>query len=473
MQNHTPEADELERLRRENAELRRKYELFLTEHRVLGWIAGLILTGPRLVKSIRDWLLKSTPSNPLPIDETAALAAAIIRRLISVGLIGLLFPSGLLIWQNLLIRSQNRYFQEQTAELRKQIDIQDEQSNLIRRSELVEAVYNGRQTGLSLRARVEALKSLVKLDNKLIDQGKLQGPLVNLRGIDFSCAQPETADCADLSDSWLVRTDFSGAKLRGAKLQGTDLRESIFVSSDLTNADLSFANLESTMFRERMSAPFLTGLQRPSLPWIPNVEGFGDQKSALLKEIIRITIPYKVDNRREEMILMEFVLERETTSPELKAFLNSATKAATVTNAKFNIASSKEGFESIDLYTRFPLGVVLEHFDINDPREEHRKELSLKEQKVIFDKIDIIQARANEIFGRYQVDIDLFNGPAGDGRKVRNVLICRTTDLAGGYTLSIDDYEALSSRKQEESLRKFCNSSFKLRLRGGFSFPEK
>lgn len=490
METYDPE-EELKKLRSENAELRQKLQLFYTEHRILGWASGLIFFGPRLVDSIRNWLLKATYSNPIPTNETAEVAAAIIRRIVRAGTIGLLFPASILIWQNCIMIEQNRYFREQTtelrkqitiqgeqsdllreqtAELRKQIAIQDEQSDLLRRSELIEAVYNGKQNGLSTRARVEALKALVKLDNKLIDQGKLLGPLVNLRGIDFSCTQPRAADCADLSEAWLVRTDFTGSSFRGAKLLFANLRESVLVSSDLSDADLSFADLESTMLRELVSAPFRTGIQNESPTWIPDVEGFADKKVILINEIRRIIAPYRIEDPREDMIFSEFVLEREATSPALKTFLNKATNAVIITNAKFNIASSKEGFENIDLYTRIPLGIAFDHYDRTPPWMKE-KSLSLIEQKKIFDKIDLIQTRADELFGRYQVDIDLLSDPGRKGRTITNGLVCRRSGLLGGDGHGISYYEALSPSAQEDYLRKFCDFKFKPRRRGGLAFP--
>lgn len=72
--------------------------------------------------------------------------------------------------QNDLIKDQNSYFREQIQELRRQVKIQDEQGDLVRRKDLLETIYDGKSRGISMRTRVEALKALVRLDNKLIDQ---------------------------------------------------------------------------------------------------------------------------------------------------------------------------------------------------------------------------------------------------------------------------------------------------------------
>lgn len=151
--------------------------------------------------------------------------------------------------QNRLIGDQNLYFQDQLMELRRQIDLQDEQGDFVKRKDLLATIYEGKEQGVSTRIRVEALKSLVRLDNKLIDQGAIPGPLVDLKGIDFSCGAGGRA-CADLSGAWLVRTDFSGSNLQGASFRAADLRDSSFVSANLADANLSYAQLEGVQFRE-------------------------------------------------------------------------------------------------------------------------------------------------------------------------------------------------------------------------------
>jgi len=90
----------------------------------VGRLGVLMWLGPSLSRAAKDWAeAVSLRSTSIPHPETAYLISAILRRLIRIGLIAAvigIFPSALLVWQNLLIRSQNSYFREQIAEMQQQ-----------------------------------------------------------------------------------------------------------------------------------------------------------------------------------------------------------------------------------------------------------------------------------------------------------------------------------------------------------------
>ena len=109
---------EIEELRAERDALHRQLEFFRREHQLIGRVGALLFLGPSLVNSLRAWLATTSTANPLPIEKTATLAAAIVRRILSVGFIGLFFASILPAWllwvqtekldlQNSLIKQQN------------------------------------------------------------------------------------------------------------------------------------------------------------------------------------------------------------------------------------------------------------------------------------------------------------------------------------------------------------------------------
>ena len=71
------------------------------------WMTSRVLLGPRLVGSLKAWLRDSSARDPLPPDETADLAAAVLRRIVRVGPVGLavaVLPIVLLSRQNLPVR---------------------------------------------------------------------------------------------------------------------------------------------------------------------------------------------------------------------------------------------------------------------------------------------------------------------------------------------------------------------------------
>jgi hypothetical protein len=102
--------------------LRAKNELFRTEHKTAFGLAALLMAGPSLAKAFHSWFHVAVGENNLPVKETEDLAASITRRVIRVGFIGFLItlvPAGMLLWQNFLIRSQNKLIMDDSTRARR------------------------------------------------------------------------------------------------------------------------------------------------------------------------------------------------------------------------------------------------------------------------------------------------------------------------------------------------------------------
>ena len=165
----------------------------------------------------------------MPVPETGELFAAIVRRAVKVGTVGLivaLLPSWLLWRQNALIAAQNKYFQDQNSKLQGQLDAQsraaikqEADTLLIRRNELLRTIYELKaceKTSLPegdpcppqhpIRLRQEAVLTLAQLD-----RGELDLSGANLSGVGLS-----TADFTDVdfSSANLARTAFCILELR-------------------------------------------------------------------------------------------------------------------------------------------------------------------------------------------------------------------------------------------------------------------
>jgi hypothetical protein len=271
---------EVKRLRTEN-------ELFRTEHKIAGGFATLVLAGPSLVNAFRKWFHIVKREKEAPVEESADLAAAVTRRLINAGIIGLFFasilPAGLLLWQNTLIRSQNQYFREQIGVMQKQNEYFQEQNKVIlddstraRRAQLIATIYDEKDCGekdcppkAHIRSRVEALLVLNEIDRGLgrkpsFAEAKLQGAFlaeayladeVSLRHSDLQGANLRKADLrgADLADA-----NLQGADLYGAHLSRANLLRANMEGADLYEANLLWANLQRANLRE-------TNLRRASL----------------------------------------------------------------------------------------------------------------------------------------------------------------------------------------------------------------
>ncbi len=329
-------ADRVAELERENEELRTNLEeveaekehLARARTRVAGFATGLAsraLLGPGLVGRLKVWLHKLEqwrPRKPLPVDETAELGAAILRRVIRVGLFGLLvgaLPVILLLWQNFLIREQN-------AKIQSQIEQQASDTLIVRRAQLLDTIYdevcepvahpvtegtspvtagNGEEIDTEpdglieksgencrprahLRARQEAVIAFVRIERGRgerpdLHQADLRGaglPVQNLSRVNFVEADLRQAKLngARLIEAELDRANLSGARLllahlfradlRLTDLHGANLFETILLGADLRATDLRMAKnltqeqIDSAIGNELTEIP--EGLTRPA-----------------------------------------------------------------------------------------------------------------------------------------------------------------------------------------------------------------
>jgi uncharacterized protein YjbI with pentapeptide repeats len=248
-----------------------------------------IFLGSSLEKSIKAWLQAVKPDNLLPIEETANVAAAVIRRmlgnrfLILLGSLVGFTTVFLLIWQNSLIQ--------------RQINQQGEQTNIARRAQLISILYdrdcsllpfqqstedteNNNRTmedcppKADVRSRTEAITAFVEIEKSNgVESPNLSYALLqdtslwenNLTGEDLTFVNFYFADLrnaklgnvdlrgadlgyANLSNAFLIVADLRNAKLGNVDLRGAILRDTFLTGLDLRNADLSNANLRGAIF---------------------------------------------------------------------------------------------------------------------------------------------------------------------------------------------------------------------------------
>lgn len=446
--------DDLNRLRRENEKLRAWLDLFVKENRILAWIVSRIVAGPRLAKSMEDWFATATLSNPLPRKESAAVATAIVRRFVGVGIFAILaflVPNTLLYKQNLLIKDQNQYFREQIEELRRQVAIQEEQGDLSSRSALIDTIYDGKAKGISTRTRSEAVKAFVQLERKNINHAMVGGARINLRKVDLSCDAGQSPDCANLDGAWLVGVDFGGANLKGASFRGAVLTDSSFVGAELSNSDFSSANIEGALFRD-LIVSIHDAIQAKNPALLPNVGRHSDGVAPLLEETYKVVSRLKVNlnigvtRYARNSILLDYGIERVEISRELQKFMNELTNAAKVDGAIFPL-SDLEYQASVDHYSRLPFGVV-----------PYRAVQGIRDEIDFFERVSLIQDQADKLFGLYEVDIDVD----------KTGFACRRRDALTILTMErLEMFESLSLAKKEDFLREWCEDRFSFRSRGG------
>ncbi len=266
---------ELEEIREAQEKLARR------RVRVAGFATGLasrILVGPGLVRSARAWFAApKTAKEPIPVNESGDFIAAVVRRIVRVGWIGLIvaaLPSAVMIWQSVLIQSQNQKIGEQIAQQGEQFQEQSADTLIVRRAQLLDTLYaqNCRKVPAAIprvglardapagepntppsqgetlseecvprahaRARQEAALAFLKIEH---GRGIL-GP-----DLDHALLSETKLLEADLSRAILNEADLSGTDLSRASLAGAKLRRTNLSGANLAEADLSRTILDGAM----------------------------------------------------------------------------------------------------------------------------------------------------------------------------------------------------------------------------------
>ena len=110
-------------LEREVAELRRYRRIVEGQNWIakrIGELAALLWLGPGLVRAIHNWMEARGASGVIPEVESVNVIAAVVRRILRIGLIAVLLaiiPAGISVVHILLLRSQLVQTRAQTTEL--------------------------------------------------------------------------------------------------------------------------------------------------------------------------------------------------------------------------------------------------------------------------------------------------------------------------------------------------------------------
>lgn len=218
------EAD-AERLAGENDDLRRENRLLLGGYQAGGGLAALVLLGPGLVRAARNYFERAKPGEPVPPRESADLFAAIVRRVVAVGVLGLLVAAVpmLLLWrQNGLIADQNEYFQDQNSKIQGQLLAQAREAK-----SQAEAIRKQEEDTLLVRKN-ELLRTIYEKEDcdagELLEVNKKCPPLHPLR---------LREEAASALSRLIERPVLNYADLRKADLSGEDLRDAQLLYADL------------------------------------------------------------------------------------------------------------------------------------------------------------------------------------------------------------------------------------------------
>ncbi len=251
--------------------------------RKVGGLGWRLLSGPDLDRTMKAWVGAWQHAGKLPGEESAEVLTALARRVIRVGLFGVMLavvPSLFLMHQNYLmhvqnglVRDQNAYFQEQNQKISQQLELQIEETYLARRQKLLNALYQPQpgcrvtpcQALAEPRVRQESLHTLralekargpggvVDLSGALLQGVKLEE--TRLEGVSLEGAWLKDADMVGvwLEGAMMGRVNAQGvsfhrAKMKGAQLKRAEVQGANFLQADLSGARLDHAQAKGARF---------------------------------------------------------------------------------------------------------------------------------------------------------------------------------------------------------------------------------
>jgi uncharacterized protein YjbI with pentapeptide repeats len=241
------------------------------------YVLAQVALGPSLINALRAWFQVTLEEHRLPVDETAHVIAAVIRRVLRVAMVGLavtLLPTSILLWQNLIMKEQNAYMRVQNQSLREQIELERAESQAARRAELFRllfAVSDCRQgvadpncpPSSPERVRVEALMALAQLAHgraEALDLSGLRLPGASLEEVDLSgfVLRDARLDDAVLSNAVLDEAILDGAQMERAILVDASLNGSSWFDVEAPQVVLSGSKLhEAKLTESRLSGASL------------------------------------------------------------------------------------------------------------------------------------------------------------------------------------------------------------------------
>ncbi len=288
----------------ENEQLRLQVEEFLKKkeaavrgrRRALGY-AGRVFLGRELRSSARAWFAAASRKAPLPPDETADLLAAVVRRVIRVGAVGIIAaiaPGVLLFWQSLMMNRQNKAIHQQNETIQNQFEQQSADTLIVRRAQLLATIYDEvcQYTDAAIEGEAEKTKgSVIEPPPRDLTDGvpmilpatghmeaSILAGSVWRKDLEDSCqprAHPRARQEATIAFAEIERQrttqanlrfsnqsflDFYRADLQDVDFNRADFRGSVLIETNLRRTRLFFADFSGAkLYRADLTGARLNG----------------------------------------------------------------------------------------------------------------------------------------------------------------------------------------------------------------------
>ncbi|MFY9242658.1 MAG: pentapeptide repeat-containing protein [Polaribacter sp.] len=202
-----------------------------------------LFAGKKLKTSIYNSIQEFNEQKRISLNTTSDLIASLIRRLTRIGLVALLFallPTTLMIYQNSLLKAQNKKNQEQTylAEASRRSAQMFIMGDVLSDINTELETKNSRKLSNTLVGRIVGLSRAMKPYRYLVDDQLIENPISPERGQLLITLCKSEIEPSFFVDRILQESDFTKSELQNVNLYGAVLRDINLNGSDLSNANL-------------------------------------------------------------------------------------------------------------------------------------------------------------------------------------------------------------------------------------------
>ncbi|WP_439131612.1 pentapeptide repeat-containing protein [Polaribacter sp.] len=242
--------DKIEELEKENLQLKERIaklenpkKFNKKKWKFLVNFTATFIAGKNLKTSIYNSIQEFNEQKRISLQTTSDLIASIVKRLTRIGVVALLIallPTTLMIYQNHLLKIQNKKIQEQTylAEASRRSAQMFIMGDILSDINTELETKKSRKLSKTLVGRIVGLSRAMKPYRYLVNDQLIDKTISPERGQLLITLCKSDISASFLEDNILQESDFTKSELKGANLYSVILRGINLKDADLSNADL-------------------------------------------------------------------------------------------------------------------------------------------------------------------------------------------------------------------------------------------
>ena len=243
-------SDRIEELEKENlilkeriAKLENPKQLNKKKWKFFVNFTATFIAGKNLKTSIYNSIQEFNEQKRISLQTTSDLIASIVKRLTRIGVVAILFallPTTLMLYQNHLLKTQNKKIQEQTylAEASRRSAQMFIMGDILSDINTELETKKSKKLSNTLVGRIVGLSRAMKPYRYLVNDKLIEKSISPERGQLLITLCKSDMNSTFLEDEILHESDFTKAELKGANLYNAVLRRVNLKGADLSSADL-------------------------------------------------------------------------------------------------------------------------------------------------------------------------------------------------------------------------------------------